>query len=69
MVTMRSAADDVWITYSPADDARTMHGRCTYARRRCAYDRVRRADDVRVSPGVVLLEIRQLSPVLPGAPP
>ena len=42
----------------PADDARTPTD-----------DAHTTTDDVRVSPGVVVVEIRQLSPVLPGAPP
>ena len=49
---------------------RTMCGRCTYARRRRADDACKTCGRcAHVSPGVVLLEIRQLSPVLPGAPP
>ena len=49
----------------PADDARTPADDACMT----ADDARMTADDVHVSPGVVVVEIRQLSRVLPGAPP
>ena len=66
MLTMRSAADDVWMTCACVDDMQVqmtclddmqMTCRCRrHADNMCG----RHADDVHVTPGVVLHEIRQL---------
>ena len=62
MLTMRSAADDVWMTCACADDMQVqmtcpddMQTTC-----RCGCRRHVHADNVHVTPGVVLHEIRQL---------
>ena len=59
MMTMRSAADDMWMTYLPADNVR-MTCSCRW---RVQMTCGRRADDMHMTPGVVLHEIRQLRQV------